>query len=125
MKENQLNIVIDRPVKEVFDFITDPNKTPLWLDFVVKEELLGARGVGSLYRNINQEGEWSEYVVSDYVENELIEFMNGDYHCRYSLALIDPGLTELTYSEWVTTGDLLDPFVLGYLDKLKQVVESS
>ncbi len=73
MKENTLNITIIRPVSEVFAFTINPNKTPLWISSIVKEEAEQPVGTGTKFRNINRQGEWSEYVVSAFELNKLFE----------------------------------------------------
>ena len=37
MKEKKLTIVIDRPVEEIYHFITNPSYTHLWFDSIREE----------------------------------------------------------------------------------------
>ncbi len=37
MKENKISIIIDLPIKDVFEFTINPNNTHLWIESVVKE----------------------------------------------------------------------------------------
>jgi uncharacterized protein YndB with AHSA1/START domain len=40
MRENKILIVIDKPVKEVFEFTTNPKNTPLWISYRLAPRIL-------------------------------------------------------------------------------------
>lgn len=126
MKTCKLTIRIERPVADVFRFTLDPNNTPLWVDSIVKEEVNETPPkVGSVYRNVNAQGEWSQYLVVKYEENKIFEFVASDknYHVQYTFTPLDNTTTELEYLEWVEVGELQEPFTMEILEKLKTLME--
>jgi uncharacterized protein YndB with AHSA1/START domain len=54
MARIEASIVIDRPVEEVFEFATDPEKQPLWQTGVSEAEQIseGPMGVGTTLRGV-------------------------------------------------------------------------
>jgi uncharacterized protein YndB with AHSA1/START domain len=126
MKEITLKVVINKSSEEVFDFYIDPKNTPLWIDSIIKEETSEwPVQLGTRYRNQNKEGVWSTYEVTGFKKGELFELAMKDssYHVRYTHVKLDDNHTELTYFEWVDTGELAEPFSMDILAKLKSVIE--
>ena len=127
MKSNKLTIQIDKPIVEVFAFTINPKNTSLWIESLVKEQTNEwLVKVGTIYRNQNKSGKWSEYTVSNILENRIFELVSKDrnYHVRYTYKALDDKTCKLEYYEWVDKGQLEEPFTLDTLKKLKVVMES-
>jgi hypothetical protein len=125
MKENKLEIQINKPIWVVYQFcITPPNST-LWIPGVVKEETSEYPvKVGTIYFLTNNNGEISKVTVVDLKENQYVEWVSEDknYHCSYTL-ICENNQTRMIYKEWVDDDQIEDPFTQGVLEKLKQVIE--
>ena len=127
MKDKKLSIQISRPINQIFTFTLNPANTPLWIDSIVKEEVnKEPTQLGSVYRNVNKEGEWSEYVITAFDQDKMIEMASkdGNYHVKYTFRQIQEDLTEMEYYECVGNGELEEPFTLQILEKLKETIEN-
>ena len=128
MKSNRLTIQIFKPVGEVFAFTVDPKNAPKWIETISKAETSEwPVKVGSVYRNQNKSGAWTEYEVSALEINKVFELMakDGNYHVRYTFTSLADYKCELDYFEWVDEGDLEAPFSQDALKKLKSLLESN
>ncbi|MBA3724313.1 MAG: SRPBCC family protein [Candidatus Levybacteria bacterium] len=125
MKVMKLTIQINRPIAEVFAFAIDPQNTPKWIESIVVEETNEwPVTVGSIYRNQNKMGEWSEFVVTVFEENKTFVHTKKDdtFQVRYTFTSIDPNQTELVY-ELVDYGELEESYIQKLLDNFKRVME--
>lgn len=127
MKANKLIIRINKPASEVFSFYINPQNTSLWIDSIVVEQTSEwPIKIGTVYKNQNKAGDWSEYLVTGLKENVLFELAskNGNYHVRYTHKNINDNSSELVYYEWVNRGEIEDPFTQEILQKLKKILET-
>jgi hypothetical protein len=126
MRENQLSIEINCPIKEVFEFTINPKNTPLWIDTIMSEDASEwPIQLGTEYKNVSKDGDWTLYKVTQFKPNAAFELKqkNGLYHVLYKYEPISSFKTKLTYIEWVDDGELNHPLPLSMLKKLKKVVE--
>lgn len=123
MKDNKLTVVIYKPLAEVFAFCITPPKAKLWVPGIINETINEwPVKIGTIYTEYKGENTSFKIIVTDYKENDYIEWKteDGNYHVRYTFALIDQNTTQLTYVE---TGDVSNPFTQEVLEKLKSAVE--
>ena len=128
MKKNKLVIKINKPSKDVYGFYINPQNTPMWLDFIFKENVSEwPIKIGSIYKNQNIYGNWMQYTVVTLVENKIFELVSqdGNYHVRYTHKDIDKNSSFLKYYEWVDHEELEDPFTIETLRKLKEIIENN
>ena len=79
MKENKLNIFIDKPVKDVFEYSLESNNVPKWITSI-KEEIPEERPVriGTKLRNIGVNSEdWNEYEIIEFGQYCVIKYLNN------------------------------------------------
>lgn len=127
IKKNRLLITIRASASRLFDFLLDPNNTPKWIDGIVHEEV-SALPVqeGTIYRNLNSQGAWNEYIVTSLEKNKsfIMKMSDGNYHVRYTLVPVSETETELEYFEWVIRDALVTPFTMEMLIQLKNRIET-
>ena len=127
MKENKISIIINKPVKEVFEYTTNPINTHKWFDSIAVEESSEYPPIlGSEYRSHGGDGNWEKYTVSDIQPYEIFELSCEDniYHVRYTYKYLDENKTEVEYFEWVDDGELENIAEIDVLNKLKGLMEN-
>ena len=125
-RKNTISIIINSPVAQVFQFTTNPQKTPLWIEHITFEETNEwPVKLGTQYKNVNKEGEWATYEVVEFQRNTLFQLKqkNDFYSVRYDYTVLSSNKTKLIYSEWVEEGVLTRPFTISILEKLKRIIE--
>lgn len=126
MKENKIVIKIKKEVSAVFEYSINPANSPLWVGGIEKEETNECPPKkGTVYRNIDADGRWSEYRVSDFKKDRVFELTSkdGNYHARYTYKAESDG-TVLEYFERVDKGELDKPFDKEHLEKLRNLIEA-
>lgn len=125
MKENKLTIVINKPIHNVFEFSTNPKNTHLWVDSI-KEEIADSYPpkVGTNYKNRWNTETRDFYKVLEFEQDKLFTLSDLDenYHVRYTYKTIGEK-TEMEYFEWMTNGNLSNPYTKNVLEKLKSIME--
>jgi hypothetical protein len=127
MKSNKLIIQVKKPIAGVFDFTVNPKNTALWVNSIVCEETNEwPVQQGTIYRNKNRDGKWSEYTMTHFDENKsfTLSLKDANYHVRYTFKELGTSVTEFEYYEWVDTGELEEPFTINILEKLKLILEN-
>lgn len=127
MQENKLSIRVDVPVSELFAYTVSPWNAHMWIDEVKAEECSPwPPQVGvSHYRSKGAGGLWSQYVVSAFETDTLFELTkpDGRFVVRYSYEDLGNGVSELTYHERVSEGEIDRPLSIYSLEKLKRILE--
>ena len=123
MQKNKLTIIINKPVKDVWDFTLNPKNTPKWI-LSCKKEIAHEWPVkvGTLYENTTKNGSVFKFKITELEPYDHFSLVGEDgvYNCRYSFKdLINS--TEFEYLEWMDKGELEAPFVQEVLEKLKEV----
>lgn len=123
---NELKILVNKPVYEVFQFAIDPKNTPKWVSSVEVEETDSwPISIGTEYRNKGSDDVWNEYKVIELMDNRVftLQKSDGNYFVRYTFKSVDNLSTELKYFEWVKDGILSEPFIQADLDRFKVEIE--
>ncbi|MBU4085987.1 MAG: hypothetical protein KKB21_00240, partial [Nanoarchaeota archaeon] len=127
-KENKIIIVINRPVKEVFEFTTNPKNTHLWI-LSIQEEFSDEfpPKVGTQYKNRGENSVWDFYKVIEYKPSKIFTLsdLDGNYHVRYTYRKLNNNQTEMEYFEWMKDGELKNPFTQDILENLGSVMEKN
>ena len=126
MDKNKLSIKINCPLEKVFEFTTTPPNSSLWIPGVVGEETSEwPIKVGTVYRLTDNLGNISNVAVNRLEKNKLVEWVseNKNYYCRYVFKKVADQVSILEYFEWVTNGEIENPFDQKVLERLKTVLE--
>lgn len=125
MQENKITIIIDKPIKEVFEFTTNPKNTHLWVPFI-EEEVADEfpPKIGTAYKSRRGDS-WNVSKITEYERNKVFKLENDVFSVRYSYRKINDNTTELVYLESVKQGKLTNPFTKEVLKELKLIMESN
>lgn len=126
MKENKIEIIIDKPIGEVFEFTTNPENTHLWIDSITEEvsEEYPPR-IGTTYKNKGENTPWDVYTVIELEKDKIFTLTDlENYTVRYSYTSLGENQTKMEYFEWVKEGELSNPFTQDTLIELKSIMES-
>lgn len=127
VKENKLMIIINKPIQDVFEFITNPKNTPLWTESII-EEIASSfpPQIGTIYKSRGKEGDWNSYHVTEFEPHQkfALRAADGNYTVTYRYKALGEAQTELEYEEWLEEGELEAPFEQEVLFKLKEVMEA-
>ena len=126
MTDQKFIIQINKPIHEVFAFITNPTHTPEWIHGIAKEETSdNLIQVGSIIRNWDEEGKMNEYKVTAYDKPNLFQLESTiqDYKLRYTCTSISHTQTAFEYYEWSESGQLHSSSMQEILEELKVVME--
>ena len=126
MKDLRLTITIGAPINDLFWFTLNPKNTSKWVDGITAEKTSEwPTKLGTEYQNTSDGSRWTTYVITNF--DEPTSFTMSDlktgYNVRYAFKQLDEEVTFLEYYEWMSDGELDEPFSLAHLEKLKQVVE--
>ncbi|MDB5264856.1 MAG: hypothetical protein JWN64_427 [Parcubacteria group bacterium] len=127
MKDLKLTVKINKPVREVFEFTTNPANTAKWIDSVEGEKADSyPPEIGTIYQNWDAAGNINEYKVTQYESPKVFQLdaTRQDYKVRYTYTPVSENETVLEYYEWSESGQLHAPFMQEILDNLKKVMET-
>jgi hypothetical protein len=126
MKENKISITIDKPISEVFEFTTNPQNTHLWIPSISQEVADEyPPEIDTKYKNRGNDDNWNEYKVVDFKKDEvfILADLENNYHVKYTYRKLNGHKTKMEYFEWMTTGELSNPFTKDILENLQKVME--
>jgi len=114
MAEYEQSVWIDRPVEEVFEFATNPEKEPLWNTGMVESEIVseGPMGVGTRVRSVNRalgRNTESTWEVTEYEINrkKAVKSTSGPMPFRAASVFESvEGGTNLTFSMQAEAGGI-------------------
>lgn len=127
MKDNRINIQINRSVSEVYVFTLDPKNTPSWIDDSAKEETSEwPPKEGTVYKNTGKNGSVLTFIMTEVVPNDYFSMTDEDknYHCTFSFRDLGNNSSEFEWYEWMESGELEYPMTKEVLEKLKKVLEN-
>jgi len=127
MKENKIKIIINKPIDEVFEFTTNPNNTPLWIESIAEEVSDEyPPKINTKYKNRGKDSDWNVYKVVEFKKNKIFALteLDENYSVKYTYNRLGENKTEMTYFEWVKKGEIQNPFTQKILNKLKSAIEN-
>lgn len=126
MRENQITVVINKSIDEVFEYTTNPKNTHLWIPSI-SEEVADEYPpkINTEYRNRGDNLDWNKYKVVDFEKNKIFILFNLEdkYFVKYSYRKLNDNKTEMEYFEWMIDGELSSPFTEDIFGNLKKAME--
>ena len=127
MQKNKITIIINKPVKDVFEFTTNPQNTHLWIPSIIEEisEIYPPK-INTQYKNRGKDSEWDFYKVLEFEDNKIFTLIDLDenYTVKYTYKKLSDNQTKMEYFEWTKEGELNNPFTKDILLKLKSTIEN-
>lgn len=126
MREVRLNIHINKPVKEVWDYALDSNNISNWFTSI-KEEIPDSvpAKLGTKLRNRGEDlNSWGTYEVTEFEKYKIftLSSLDNDYHVKYTFDETN-GECDLEYYEWCDNSEISDPATMEPLELLKNILE--
>lgn len=126
MQENKITIILDKPIDKVFEFTTNPQNTHLWSPSI-SEEVADEYPpkINTRYRNRGESNNWDEYKVVEIKKNEvfILADLEENYFVKYTYRKLADNKTEMEYFEWMTKGELSNPYTKDILGNLEKVMK--
>lgn len=126
MKANKIIIIINKPIKEVFQFTTNPKNTHLWAHFI-SEEVSSEYPpkIGTIYKSRRENGNWSEMKVVGFKEDKefVLSSLDEKLFVKYTYHNLDNNKTKIEYSDWMIGKKFKSPVTKDVLGNLKKVME--
>jgi hypothetical protein len=67
MTTNELSIIINKPISEVFAFTINPQNTPKWIECIIEEKVNRYPiSVGTEYSNTRNGSDWTLYICTTF-----------------------------------------------------------
>lgn len=125
MKVLKQTVAINKPIREVFAFVVNPDNTPKWINSIVQEQTSEwPVKLGTIYRNQRKDASWSEYEVTAFEPDKIfmLNKKDDDFYVKYTFTPVSKSVTELEY-ELPDNGKIDQSFIKVALDNLKYVME--
>jgi uncharacterized membrane protein len=109
------SIIINKPIKEVFGFVSQLDKGPLWQSGLLSVKVTGTGGSGSRVTTVNQNlGRRfeSQSEITQFIPPQLITFRSSNgpiqFEVRYHLEEVGPNQTKFTSRNELDLGVLFN-----------------
>jgi nitroimidazol reductase NimA-like FMN-containing flavoprotein (pyridoxamine 5'-phosphate oxidase superfamily) len=126
--KKQLNVTINKPLKEVFDFVLDPRNTYTWIDAIKHEETdeFPVRR-GTIYHPFGEGAvALGDFPVTEFEDRKSFTYTRdgSTFSAKYTFTPVGVASTKMEYLSTDEEGDLSDdPVDRDALQKLKHAIE--